>query len=70
MRDFLNRGDMVGHEVKAAGVKTAVGGLGAATSALTLNEWVAIVTIVYFIMQIAYLGWKWRRESREGKKNV
>lgn len=32
--------------------------------ALTLNEWVAVATILYIIMQGAYLVWKWRRDAR------
>lgn len=31
---------------------------------LTLNEWVAVATIVYILLQTLYLGWKWRRERR------
>lgn len=31
---------------------------------LTLNEWVAVATIVYLVLQIGYLVWKWRREMR------
>lgn len=33
-------------------------------AALTLNEWVAIATIVYLVIQIAHLVWKWRRDAR------
>lgn len=34
-------------------------------SALTLNEWAAIATFVYVVLQTAYLVWKWRREWRK-----
>lgn len=29
---------------------------------LTLNEWVAVATVAYLILQSGYLIWKWRRE--------
>lgn len=66
MDRFLTRGEaqMVHDEVRAATLKTTVGGVGAAASVLTLNEWVAVVTIIYFIVQIAYLIWKWRKEAK------
>lgn len=34
----------------------------AIVAALTLNEWVAVATILYIVLQGAYLIWKWRRE--------
>lgn len=34
-------------------------------SLLTLNEWVAVATLGYVLLQAAYLIWKWRRESRK-----
>ena len=36
---------------------------------LTLNEWVAVATVAYLILQGSYLIWKWRREwtRREGE---
>lgn len=35
--------------------------------AMTLNNAVAVVTIVYVVIQIAYLGRKWYREETEKK---
>lgn len=32
---------------------------------LTLNEAVAIATLIYIGMQIGYLVWKWIREARK-----
>lgn len=32
--------------------------------ALTLNEWVAIATLLYLALQALYLAWKWQREWR------
>lgn len=40
---------------------------GAVTAALTLNEWVAILTGVYILVQLAYLLRKWWREEKKGK---
>ena len=31
--------------------------------ALTLNEWVAVATILYIALQAAHLIWKWTREK-------
>jgi hypothetical protein len=38
---------------------------GAVASALTLNEWVAIITGLYVIVQVAYLLRKWWREEKD-----
>lgn len=35
--------------------------------ALTLNEWVAVATILYLILQAGYLIWKWRTERRRAR---
>lgn len=32
---------------------------------LTLNDWLAIVSIIYVLMQGCYLVWKWRREWKK-----
>lgn len=36
---------------------------GAMLYSITLNEVVAVVTIIYILLQAAYLIWKWRREA-------
>lgn len=38
---------------------------GAAWSALTLNEWVAIATGIYVVLQAIYLARKWWREEKD-----
>jgi hypothetical protein len=38
----------------------------ATIACLTLNEWVAIATIAYIVLQTAHLVWKWRREAKGG----
>lgn len=40
---------------------------GAVASALTLNEWVAIATGIYVVVQVAYLLRKWWREEKDWK---
>lgn len=35
----------------------------AMAAALTLNEWVAVATIAYIVLQAAYLIWRWRRQA-------
>ena len=42
-------------EVKTAAVKMSVGAGGAVAAGLTLNEWVALATLVYVVMQIGLL---------------
>lgn len=41
--------------------------LGAFGSAMTLNQWVALCTIGYIVLQAAYLARKWWREEKESK---
>lgn len=36
---------------------------GALTGAFTLTDGVAIATLVYIVVQTAYLLWKWKREA-------
>ncbi|WP_427183515.1 hypothetical protein ACL598_16750 [Bordetella bronchialis] len=38
----------------------------AAATGWDLNHWVAIGTLVYIVLQIAHLLWKWRRQARDG----
>jgi hypothetical protein len=37
---------------------------GAVLSTLTLNQWVALGTGIYVVLQIAYLARKWWREEK------
>jgi hypothetical protein len=43
-------------ETSSAGTKMGVGLAGGALSAITLNEWVAIATLVYLVLQIGLLA--------------
>lgn len=57
----------VTRDIASAGLKSAppvVVGLIASVAQLTLPDWVAIVTIVYVVLQSAHLLWKWFREWR------
>ena len=55
---------MIDHEFKVQSVKAAPAVAGAIFSGVTLNETVAIVTIIYVVLQILYLIWKWHREIK------
>lgn len=35
----------------------------AAVWTLTANDWLAVVSILYVLLQAAYLIWKWRRDA-------
>ena len=47
-------------------VRGAPAAAGAVATAVTLSEWVGIVTIVYIIIQTIYLCWKaaWERQEK------
>ena len=47
-------------------VRGAPAAAGAVATAVTLSEWVRVVTITYVILQAAYLIWKatWERQER------
>lgn len=46
---------MIDREDQVAAAKMAIGAGGAAAYGLTLNEWVAIFTILYLVLQIGLL---------------
>lgn len=52
-------------EVVTEALKGAPAVAGAWYAALTLNEWVAILTGVYIVVQAAYLLRKWWREEKQ-----
>lgn len=43
-------------------VESAKASIAVTGFALTLNEWVAVATLVYISLQAAYLVWKWHRD--------
>jgi hypothetical protein len=50
-------------EVSSAVGRAVPGSIGAVLFGLTLNEWVAVVTIVYFVLQIALLLHKFFKDK-------
>ena len=53
--------DAMHDDAKTAAVKMSVGAGGALLSGLTLNEWVAVATLIYVVMQIGLLVPKYWR---------
>lgn len=56
---------MIDHEDKIAAAKISVAAGGVAASALTLNEWVAIITILYLVLQIGLIMPKYVQMIRD-----
>lgn len=58
-----------GSDIAAAAGKSspAVAVSAAALAGVPLEQWAIILTIIYLVLQIAYLGWKWLRELRAKK---
>lgn len=52
-------------EVTVEALKGTPAVAGAFAAALTLNQWIAIATGVYIVIQAAYLLRKWWREEKE-----
>lgn len=52
-------------DMKVEGSKIGIGLIGGAIAAVTLNQWVAITTIIYMVLQATYLVWKWHKESKK-----
>lgn len=38
--------------------------VGVQLAGISLPDWVAIATLVYIVLQAAYLIWRWRRQAR------
>jgi hypothetical protein len=51
----------VTHDLGVAGLKLTPPAI---IYGLTLNEWVAVVGIIYTLISAAHLIWKWTREAR------
>ena len=52
-------------DLAAQALRAGPAAAGAVASAITLSEWVAVITIIYITVQVGYLVWKWTWESRE-----
>lgn len=55
------------HETIIESGKTVPALVGATIAGYTLNEVVALVTIIYILLQAAFLIWKWRRQAKLDK---
>lgn len=51
-------------EVKIAGVKATIATAGTAASYLTLNEWVALATLIYVVSQTIVLWCKFIKDRK------
>lgn len=62
----------IGEAAAAAAVKSSppLAAVGAMATGMTLNNWVAVATLVYVVLQAAYLVWKWARELRAKKADA
>ena len=60
--------ETVKHEAVEQTIKTTPAVAGATIASFTLNEWVAIVTIIYAIIQTAFLLWRWYREIKKDQE--
>lgn len=55
-------------ETVTEAVKGAPAVAGAVATVMTLNEWVAIGTCIYIVIQVAYLVRKWWREESDWRR--
>jgi len=53
------------NELGIQAIKAAPAAAGSLAASLTLNQWVAVATAVYIIVQVAYLLRKWWREEND-----
>lgn len=56
-------------EFQQESIKAAPAVAGTVYSTVTLNEWVAIATLIYILLQTGYLLWKWHKEYKGHAKN-
>jgi hypothetical protein len=64
----MNRGGRVQtetHDIAVEAAKGAPAVAGAVASVLTLNEWVAVATGIYILIQCLYLLRKWWRDEKD-----
>lgn len=55
--------DLASEAAKAAPPVTAI------AAGFTLNEWVALLTGAYIVLQAAHLLWKWRKEAKANEQS-
>lgn len=56
------------HDFKIEAAKGTPAVAGAAYSIMTLDKAVMAATLVYILLQTAYLIWKWRKEAKKHRK--
>lgn len=75
MKKTMNTSIEMKHDISAAGLKSTIAASGATIASLTLNEWVAVATLVFIFLQSALLIYKWywmaldRRKMNMAAKN-
>ena len=57
------------NDIKIEGAKGGIAALGAALSTVTLNEWVAIATLLYILIQVFILVQKHLWAIKDRKSN-
>ena len=60
--------EAVKHDAIEQTIKAVPAVAGATIASFTLNEWVAIATLVYIIIQTAFLLWRWYREIKKDRE--
>lgn len=61
------------HDITVAGYQTAPGAgaaAGARVAGLPLSDLLVIASMVFVLMQAAYLVWKWRRDARREEERA
>lgn len=58
------------HDIAIESIKAGPAVAGAVAATLTLNEWVAVATGIYIVVQIFYLLRKWWREETDWGRRV
>lgn len=62
-------GDLASDAISALAKSSPPVAIGGATAAgFTLQDWVMILTMIYVVLQILYLGFKFARDLRRGEK--
>lgn len=69
MQDAGGTVKMIDTEEKSAAAKATIGVGGAVTAHLTLNEWVALITILYLFLQIGLLAPKYWQMFKDWKSD-
>lgn len=62
--------DALKQETMTEAIKAAPAVAGAVYSSLTLNEWVAVATLVYIVIQVIILCWKQYWAIQDRKKGI